>query len=100
MTETYRVLAGKIIFTKDPDAILDYALDFTGWLDAMGDALASHTVVVAGGIVKDSSAIDGKKVVVWVSGGTVGAQGSVTVHVVTTGGRADDRTIYFKIKER
>ncbi len=91
--------AGKWTIDRDPNAVLDYKVDFTLWLDAMSDTLASHTTTPTD-VVVDSSSIVGKSVVLWISGGTVGTPGSVKIHVVTTGGRSDDRTIYFKIKER
>lgn len=97
---TFVVRAGKPIIDKDPNAVLDYTVRFAKWLDGMTDTLASHTVTGVVGVVVDSSLIVGKTVVVWVSGGTVGTTGSVTVRVTTAGGRTDDRTIYFKIKER
>ena len=58
------------------------------------------TATAAGGVTVNSSAVVGKTVVVWVSGGVVGTKGSVVVRVTTAGGRTDDRTIFFKIKER
>jgi hypothetical protein len=101
MSDTSFVLrAGKPTIEKDPNARLDYTADFTKWLDAMTDALQSHVVTNVVGVTVDSSLIVGKTVVVWVTGGTVGSAGSVTVRVTTVGGRTDDRTMYFKIKER
>jgi hypothetical protein len=97
----FTIVAGKAYIDKDPNAVLDYPIDFTKWLDAVGDSLASHTVTVTGGVVCDSSSIVGKAVVLWISGGTVGTRGSATVRVTTnnTPPRIDDRTVYFTIKE-
>ena len=90
---------GKPTIDKDPDAVLDYTWDFTDWLDAITDTLASHTVT-ATDVTVNSSSILGKTVVAWITGGAVGVRGAATARVVTAGGRTDDRTIYFKIKER
>lgn len=98
-TTSFVVVAGKPTITKDPNAVLDYTVNFAAWLDAALDTLASHTVSVSG-VTLDSSSIIGKTVVIWVSGGVVDTRGSATVRVTTVGGRTDDRTIYFKVKEQ
>lgn len=97
--ETFVVLAGKPTIIKDPNAVLDYTVDFTDWLTVAQDTIASHTVATVG-CTKQSSTNDTTKVVVWIAGGTTGTPASATVHITTAAGRIDDRTIYFKIKER
>lgn len=97
--DTYTVVAGKPTIVKDPAATLDYTVDFTEWLDAMSDSIASHTVTVSG-VVLENSVVNAKAVVMWISGGTVGTPASATTRVTTAGGRTDERTIYFKIKNR
>jgi hypothetical protein len=99
MSTSFNIVAGKPTIDKDPNAVLDYTVDFTAWLDAASDAIASHTATGTG-VTVQSSAVVGKTVVVWVSGGVVRVKGSVVVRITTTGGRVDDRTIFFKIKER
>lgn len=85
---------------KDPDAVLDYTIDWSLWLDAIGDTLVSASVETATGITCDSSSVVGKTVVMWLSGGSEGQTHQVTCRVVTTGGRTDDRSIFVKILER
>lgn len=97
--ETFTVVAGKPTINKDPQAVLDYVVDFAQWLDALPDTLASHSVTVSG-VTLDDSDIVGKTVVMWISGGTVGTAASATVRITTAGGRTDERTVYFKIKQR
>lgn len=99
MADTFIVTAGKPSIVKDPDAVLDYTLDFTDWLALVTDTIVSHTVVVTG-VVKNSSSNTTKLVTMWISGGAVGVTGSAVVRIVTAAGRIDDRTIYFKIKAR
>jgi hypothetical protein len=36
----------------------------------------------------------------WISGGTVGQAAAATCRITTAGGRTDDRTLTFTIKER
>lgn len=91
-------------FTKDPNAVLDYSYDYIEWLD--GDTISSHLVTVAAPVgdttplTVNSSSVVGSKVVMWLGGGTVGTTYLVTVHIVTSAGRADDRTTRVVVVER
>lgn len=90
---------------KDPGATLDYIENWAAWLDAVGDSLVSHTVTVTGSAegstaAKQSSVINGKTVVVWISGGAHGETITADFHVVTAAGRIDERRCYLKVKER
>jgi hypothetical protein len=88
-------------YTKDPDALLDYVWGWGKWLDD-GDTIISHTVTASPGLTVDSSSTnaDGKSVTVWLRGGVLGQSYEVTVHIVTVGGREDDRTRTFLIRNR
>lgn len=100
MAEGFKLVAGKPTITKDPDAVLDYAVDFTEWLKPLdGDTIASHEVIVTG-VTLTQSAHSNTAVVFWVSGGTVGQPASAVVRITTYAGRIDDRTVFFKIKQR
>lgn len=100
MTDTYSEIGiYRPSIIKDPGATLDYTFDWTDWLALVADTIASYSVTVDG-VTKTSDARVGALVTVWVSGGTLGGVGSATCHVTTTGGRTDDRTIYFLIRER
>lgn len=95
--------ATKVILVKDPDAVLDYTWDWSAWLDAVQDTIASHqlsTPSTTGGLVVEQSEVVGKSVVAIISGGTAGKTFPVTCHIVTADAREDDRTLYFKIVER
>ena len=91
---------------KDPDDILDVVIDFGLWLadDTLASATATGTSVTV-----DSTEVNGlpltvteqgysrsidtrKAVIVWLSGGTVGAEGKVQVRITTVGGRQRDVT--------
>lgn len=103
-TETFVVTAGKPLITKDPNAVLDYTIDWSDWLEPLGDTIASVAIAVAGGITLDHNTNNGTSVTIWISGGTVGTRGEARVRITTVGTgarpRTDDRTVYFKIKER
>lgn len=103
-TETFEIAAGnKPTILKDPNAVLDYTLDWTDWLDPLSDTIASVSVAVSG-VTLDHTTNNATSVTIWISGGTVGTPGSARVRITTVGTgarpRTDDRTVYFKIKER
>ena len=85
---------------KDPDAVLDYPVDFSEWLADISDTYASHTILVSSGLTLDSSSESGGIITPVLSGGVVGATESFTVRITTTAGRVDDRTFFLKIVER
>ena len=88
-------------FTKDPDAVLDYAFDWTAkaWLQS-GEVIASHVVTVETGLVKDRDAESDGVVTVWLSGGTAGKSYTVACKIVTDLGRTDERSIGITCSER
>jgi hypothetical protein len=97
----FNVVAGKATIDKDPDALLDYTIDFTSWLVGTDTIQIATAIASANGVtVQDTVVVSGKKVTLWLSGGTAGTKVSVTVRVQTVAGRTDDRTVYFKITER
>jgi hypothetical protein len=84
---------------KDPNAILDYAFDWTEWLD--GDTIASYTIECQPGLTLANQNLDtaNKKVIVWLSGGTPGSSYSLLCRVHSVLGRIDDRTVVFVIED-
>ncbi len=79
-----------LAIAQDPDAVRDYAIDFAEFLE--GETLASVVVTpTACTATKQSS--DDASVKVRVSAVTAGA--SVTIHITTSSGQVDDRTINF-----
>jgi hypothetical protein len=87
-------------FTKDPDAILDYSVDWSAWLG--GDQIASSEWLLEQGalIEKVTDTSTATKATVWLRGGQAGTTYLVTNRIVTTGGRTDDRTISVKVEDR
>lgn len=87
-------------YVKDPDAILDYTIDWSSWL-ATGDTISASVWTADEGItVEDGDTFDDDSTTVWLSGGTAGAVYRVVNHVTTTGGREDDRTLEIQVEER
>ena len=97
-------------FTKDPNAVLDYATDWAGLTNGSGltnwleedETITAATVTAEAGLTVNSSGIaaDGTKVVAWLSGGTVGEVYKVTYHITTSLGRQEDKTIIISIEQK
>jgi hypothetical protein len=88
-------------FDKDPDAHLDYSLDWAAWLGE--DTIASSLWVLpdtADDLTVTTSSHTPTVATAWISGGLVGSRYKVACRVTTAGGRVDDRSITLKIKER
>ena len=83
---------------KDPDAVIDYQIDWTAWLN--GDVISTSTWAADTGITVDSDSDDGSISTVWLSGGTAGTTYSVTNQIITTAGRTDDRSLSISVAER
>jgi hypothetical protein len=86
-------------FTKDPDATLDYRVDWSAW---MGDDDEIVTVewLVPEALTVESDTNTETTATVWVSGGLAGTRLRVTCRITTTVGRIDDRTITLVIRDK
>lgn len=85
-------------FLKDPDAVLDYVIDWSTWLN--GDTIATSVWTVPSGITQDSESESSTLATIWLSGGTVGETYQVRNRITTAGGRTEDRTIRIEIVQR
>jgi len=85
-------------FTKDPDAILDYSVDWAKWL--AGDQINTSDWTVPVGLTKTLDATTATKATVWLSGGAAGQSYTVTNRITTTGGRTEDRSFIVKVENR
>lgn len=99
MTTTYVIgPRGFPLWDKDPQAAKDFQFDWTPWL--AGDTISNYSVTVQTGLTKDFDSRAGAIVTVWLSGGTPGRVYKVICHVVTVGGRQDDRTFEVSVKQQ
>jgi len=90
-------------FVKDPEAELDYAWDWSDWLDATttpAESITSHTVTVPTGLTLESSTAASGIVTAWISGGTVGTTYRVECLITTSAGRKDERSLWITVQER
>lgn len=85
-------------FVKDPNAVLDYHINWGDWL--AGDSIATSSWIVPSGIVKDSDTNTSTATTVWLSGGSLGQAYALVNRIVTTGGRTEDRTIRVQIWDK
>ena len=99
------VSSGKKSTVKDPQAVLDYPFNWADWLAGIEDTYASHEFVIANPegaaqpLAVVSSSEDAGVITAFVSGGTLGLTHGLTCRITTNGGRVDDRTLFFKIKD-
>lgn len=85
-------------FNKDPDARLDYRVDWTSWLDS--DTIANSEWIIPTGIVYEADTFDTTSATVWLSGGSLGSSYEVVNRITTAAGRIDDRTITIIIRQK
>lgn len=84
---------------KDPNAVLDYEIDWSSWL-ATSETISTSTWTVPTGITKDSDTHTTTTTTAWLSGGTAGNIYTLTNRIVTNQGRTEDRSIYVPCAER
>lgn len=98
-------------YIKDSAAVLDYMFDWSDDLDDGETIVDAEVTVAGGGLVKDSQLVtDGTNragetvtsaaVVVWLSDGDTGDEGTATCQITTSAGRIDERTMTIKVRER
>jgi hypothetical protein len=86
------------IYTKDPEAVLDYYIDWDPWL--AGDTIVdSDWVVTTGTVTLSDPAVLGGVTQVWASGGVAGEMADLTNHITTAEGREDERTVRLKLQD-
>lgn len=84
------------MIVHDPQAVLDYTWDWTGWLGTTtGDTITSAAINAPVGLNIDTFTIASPYVTAWISGGTIGTVYRVTCHIITAQGREDDWTLTF-----
>lgn len=89
----------RLLFVKDPNAVLDFKVDWTSWLQA-GETISTSTFVVPSGITKNSESNTTTSATVWLSGGTGGGTVYKLVNRITTNqARTEDRTLEIRVEE-
>jgi hypothetical protein len=87
---------------KDPNAILDFGLDWGDWVST-GDSLSSAVWSVTGpdnALTLSDSSLVGDTATTRAAGGTVGYTYELTCRVNSASGLVDDRSIALQIIEK
>lgn len=88
------------LFYKDPDAALDYAVDWSTWLSS-GETISTYAIASDSSLITIMScAVSSAVVTAWLSGGTIGQTYTIGVKIVTSSGRTDERSFKVKVKQR
>lgn len=91
-------------FDKDPDANLDYVIDWADWLD--GDTITDATITSEnavddpGDITIEDFDFTTTTTTAWLSGGTLSHSYLLTIHVTTAQDREEDRSFLVVIGQR
>ncbi len=106
MVDTQIIESSGQVFYKDPNAVLDFVIDWDGaaadggpWL-ATGETISTTTWTVATGITKDSDSKTTTTATIWLSGGTAGTDYTVACKITTSDSRTDERTLLIQVRDR
>jgi len=86
-------------FTKDPDAVLDYAIEWSRWL--AGDQIETSAWSVSDSTLEAANDSNtATRATIWLSGGVSGQSYTVTNRITTSGGRTDERSFVIQVQDR
>ena len=88
-------------FVQDPDATLDYSIDWGPWLNN-GDTIDTSTWIVESPIATASENIinTNTTTIVFLSGGVHGQNYLITNRITTVNGLTDDRSFELRIRNK
>jgi hypothetical protein len=90
----------KVGYEKDPEEVLDYGFDYSGWMPS-GDSILNSTWTVDAGLTSASPTISGTQTSIVLSGGTLDTTYEVKNKIVTTpGGRTAVRRVSITVVKR
>ena len=89
-------------YLKDPQSRVDYAIDWTGYLDGQIVAASQWTVVPdePDGITLEQSSFALDRTAATLGGGRIGHVYSVSNRVTLSDGRIDERSITLRVEQR
>jgi hypothetical protein len=91
----------KVPEPKDPQATLDYAIDWSDWLSE-GEEIVNSVWATSSGAIQSPS-FTATATGVWLSGGEVGIAITLTNTITTNStpvARIDERSLVIKVKQR
>lgn len=85
-------------YEKDPQAVLDYSIDWSNFLET-AETIVSSQWFNTTGITVDVTGHTNKVATIWLSGGTLGQSYELTNRITTSNSpaRVDERTIIVSI---
>ena len=88
-------------FTKDPDAQLDFSVDWSDWFTGE-EEIASVTWTVETGLTNVTTSYTGTTATIWLSGGKAGRSYKVACRITTDSSpaRTDERTFTVSVENR
>jgi hypothetical protein len=88
-------------FTKDPDAQLDFSVDWSDWFTGE-EEIASVTWTVETGLTNVTTSYTGTTATIWLSGGKAGRSYKVSNRITTDSSpaRTDERTFTVSVENR
>ena len=91
-----------ILEPKDPNDKVDYAVNWSKYLNRVGDTIQTSTwpVITPAGLTVLADTHDGLRAVIKLDGGVAGTSYQLTNRIVTTpGARQRDRTITIRVRD-
>ncbi len=86
-------------FIKDPDAVLDYSIEWSKWL--AGDQIQTSSWTVSDAAIEAADySSTATRTTVWLSGGVAGQFYTVTNRITTSDGRKDERSFAIQVQDR
>ena len=86
-------------FIKDPNAVLDYSIEWSKWL--ADDQIATSEWSTSDAALEASGGSNtATRTTIWLSGGAVGQSYMVTNKITTVGGRTDERSFTIQVQGR
>lgn len=87
-----------MIRLKDPDAVLDYAIDWSDWLGT-ADFISTSMWTDPGEIVTDGDDFDATSATIWLSGGVSGNAYEFNNTITTDRGRTEQQSLVVVVNE-
>ena len=95
-----RKIPDAAIFTKDPDEVLDFRVNWANVMGADVDTIATGSFTSPAGITEDSEVMTTTYMDVWLSGGTDAGDYEILNDIETASGRTWQRSILIKVIEK